>query len=346
MTGKIDFSRSLRGAAWALVRVSCVGLLFLGTANCLPAPAADNGGSGGNGGNASPQGGTTHASQGGSTYVPPSGGSTYVPPSGGSTYVPPSGGSTYVPPTGGSTYVPPSGGSTYVPPTGGSTYVPPTGGSTYVPPTGGTTTTPPAGGTTSATPTGTTVTFSTGKAAGAMTGYGWVALGSADSLTDPTCGSTQFTSTTNCAATTWGTANPNGLCMSGAIPALAATNPDYTGNWGVEVGVNATATPGGGLGQSFSSIAITVSGTPTSGLRAMLHRKTDPVGQGYCAAMTSGTPIPFTSFNTKCYDTPADGTALTATDVPNIDQVGVQVSSGSAAITVSSLCITGITFAQ
>ena len=198
---------------------------------------------------------------------------------------------------------------------------------------------------TSTTPTGTTVTFASGKAQGAMTGYGWVALGSADSITDPTCGGIAFTSTTNCAATTWDTANPSALCMSGSVPALSAVNPDYTDNWGVVIGVTSTAsTPSGGLGQSFSSIAITVTGSPASGLRAMVHRKGDPDTTSYCAAMTSGTAVAFTSFNTKCYDTPPDGVALTAADVPNIDEIYVEVPSITTAITVTNLCITGIAF--
>jgi hypothetical protein len=198
---------------------------------------------------------------------------------------------------------------------------------------------------TSTIPTGTTVTFASGKAEGAMTGPGWVALGSADSITDPTCGGTAFTSTTNCAATTWDTANPSALCMSGSVPALSAVNPDYTDNWGVVIGVTSTAsTPSGGLGQSFSSIAITVTGSPASGLRAMVHRKGDPDTTSYCAAMTSGTAIAFTSFNTKCYDTPPDGVALTAADVPNIDEIYVDVPSITTAITVTNLCITGIAF--
>jgi hypothetical protein len=60
--------------------------------------------------------------------------------------------------------------------------------------------------------------------------------------------------------------------------------------------------------------------------------------------MTSGTAIAFTSFNTKCYDTPPDGVALTAADVPNIDEIYVDVPSITTAITVTNLCITGIAF--
>jgi hypothetical protein len=133
--------------------------------------------------------------------------------------------------------------------------------------------------------------------------------------------------------------------MSGSIPALDKTTPDYTGNWGVELGVNATE-PNTSLGQSFSTVAITVSGSPTSGLRAMLHRKGDSVDTNYCLAMTSGTAMTLTTFNTKCYDATPDGDALSASDVPNIDKVAVQVSSSTTAISVEKLCITGITFGK
>jgi hypothetical protein len=199
-------------------------------------------------------------------------------------------------------------------------------------------------------PTGTTVTFNNGRAAGAMTGWGWVALGVLDTVTDPTCGGEPVLGTTYClGGFTWNAANK--LCMTGSIPAVSALNPDYTNNWGALIGVNATLNTDGTLGnfgqtlgQSFTSVTITVSGTPLVGLRAQVHRHGDPVGTNYCAAMTSGAAIPFTSFNTKCFDVPPDGVALTAADVPNLDQIDVQVSSGLAAITVTNLCITGITF--
>ena len=187
------------------------------------------------------------------------------------------------------------------------------------------------------------MTFTSGKAAGAMVGYGWVSLGSSDTLTDPLCGTDQITSKTSCTATKWSTTDS--LCMSGSIPALDKTTPDYTGNWGVELGVNATE-PNTSLGQSFSTVAITVSGAPTSGLRAMLHRKGDGVDTNYCLALTSGTAMTMTSFNTKCYNATPDGDALSATDVPNIDKVAVQVSSSTTDISVEKLCITGITFGK
>lgn len=174
-------------------------------------------------------------------------------------------------------------------------------------------------------------------------GYGWVALGSKDSISDPKCGTAEIKDGTSCASTTWST--KDSLCMSGSIPALDATTPDYTNNWGVQLGVNSTEPAGSGLGQSFTSITIAVSGTPSSGLRAKVHRKGDPASTDYCAPYASGA-IPLTSFTTTCYDTAKPGTAITAADVANIDQIGIQVPSSTTAITVTNLCITGITFAK
>ena len=201
-------------------------------------------------------------------------------------------------------------------------------------------------------PTGSTVTFNNGKAAGAMTGWGWVALGPQDTITDPKCQGQAITAAAPClSVVNWNSSNA--FCLTGSIPAVAATNPDYTDNWGVQIGVNATINTDGTLGnfgqtlgQSFTSIAITVTGSPLSGLRVLVHRHGDPNDTAYCAALTSGVAIPLVAFNTKCWDFPPDGVALTAADVPNIDEVAVQVSSVFTPITVTNLCIAGITFSS
>ena len=222
------------------------------------------------------------------------------------------------------------------------------GGNTYASTT--ITSSPPTGGTTAPTtgvaPGGTTVTFASGKAAGAMTGYGWVALGTADAISSPPAGTA------------------GGYHERLSLPHLhhlelrqrtlyyglgsrLGTPPDYTGNWGVSVGVNATdSTTSGGLGQSFTSITIAVTGSPTSGLRAMVHKKGDGMRPPTATPLTPGTAIPLTSFSTTSDTSASPGTAIAAADVPNIEKISVQVSSGTAAITVSNLCITGITFAK
>jgi hypothetical protein len=198
-------------------------------------------------------------------------------------------------------------------------------------------------GSTSTIPTGTTVTFAKGQAQGAMTGLGWVGLGAEDSITSPTCGGAVITNTiassnAGCSNITW--SSTTALCITGSVPALYNTD-----NWGVLVGVNSTAPAGSGLGQSFTSITITVTGSPTSGLLAIVHRKSDPKGINYYASLSSATPLTFTNFNSH-NDTPPDGVFLTAADIPNIDQIGVQVPSTTSTITVTNLCITGIAFTR
>ena len=186
------------------------------------------------------------------------------------------------------------------------------------------------------------VTFSSGRAQGVMSGLGWVALGALDSITDPTCGGTPITKAAPClTSTSWNVTDA--LCITGTIPALPA-NPmqsDYDANLGLQIGVNINADDSQAIGQTFSTIAVVVSGSPTAGLRVDLHRQGDPGGTTYCAANT-GAAMNLTSFNTKCWD--GSGTAFTAADAPLIDRVGVQVPSTKAAVTVTNLCINSVTF--
>ncbi len=193
---------------------------------------------------------------------------------------------------------------------------------------------------------GKTVTFSSGKAVGAMTGYGFVALGASDSISSPTCGTATITAAASCTSgTTWSSTTT--LCVTGSVPALPASpsSADYSNNWGLQVGVNATDPDTAGLGQSFTSVTITFTSTtviPATALRAVVQLAGSTTA--YCAALTSGTAVLFTSFVTDCWDTTPTGTYITAANVPNISQISVEVVSGSAAITVTNLCITGITF--
>jgi len=193
---------------------------------------------------------------------------------------------------------------------------------------------------------GKVVTFNNGQAQGAMTGAGWVALGTETTLTDPTCGTDMHPIVTDSALCTttvnWSAANA--LCISGSIAALppVPTQADYANNWGVEVAASSTAPTGGGLGQSFSTISLTFTGTPITGVRAEVHRKGDPDATLYCAYVTSGTAVPLTSFSTECWA--ATGPTLTAADVPNIDKIALQISSSFTAIAVQDFCMTRIEF--
>lgn len=202
------------------------------------------------------------------------------------------------------------------------------------------TTTPTSTSTSTSTTSGDDVTFKSGQAQGAMSGYGWIAMGSLDKVTSPTCEGTEITSANACkTTTTWSKADA--LCISGSIPALPASpvQSDYDNNWGVQIGVNAKE-PNDALGKSFSSVNVSVSGSPTSGLRVMLHRKGDPDGTAYCATY-AGSALPIASFNTACWDN--SGKTFTAADATTIDKVMIQVPSASTAITVTDLCLSKIT---
>jgi hypothetical protein len=201
------------------------------------------------------------------------------------------------------------------------------------------------GGSTTSPNTGTTVTFASYQAQGAMTGFGWIALGPLDSVSDPTCDDPEgpIVDGVPCAFTVWSSASK--FCMTGYIPALPPnpTLADYSDNWGIEIGINATADGLGTLGQTFSSITVAVVATsPTSVLRILVHRKGDGYDVNYCASLTPGVKLLFTALNTACWDD--SGTFLTNADVPNLDKVVISVPSGASAITVEDLCITRITF--
>jgi hypothetical protein len=130
------------------------------------------------------------------------------------------------------------------------------------------------------------------------------------------------------------------LCITGLIPPLppSPTASDYSDNWGIIVAANCTDPPGP-LGSSFRTINISCSGSPSSGLRAVVHRAGDPDGSNYCADMTANAPISFTAFNTACWG--GAGTALTLADVSNLDWIGVQIPPGSSTIK-TNLCLGGI----
>ncbi len=139
--------------------------------------------------------------------------------------------------------------------------------------------------------------------------------------------------TTFCVAT-------NAACMKGT---LTPANPPTYSYYGAGLGLNlgpavGTAMPTpvqlGGTG-----ISITLSNLPPGGARLQVSVG----GTAYCAALTSASAtIPWASFNTKCYDSPPDGVALTA--APATPNVQVALPSGTSELSydfcVTSLAIT------
>jgi hypothetical protein len=189
------------------------------------------------------------------------------------------------------------------------------------------------------------VCFSNGQAQGLMTGWGWVALGELDTITDPTCDTDgrPITWDNPCInAPNWNA--PNALCVSGTIPGLSPTGSpsEYDRNWGIQIGVNSSEPSGTPIGRAYSSVTITTTGLPATGLRAVLHRKGDSSAVMYCADFSSGVPILFTSFNTYCWN--GSNTSFKPVDVPNIDKVAFYVPSTNEEIAVVNLCLTEIAF--
>jgi hypothetical protein len=188
-----------------------------------------------------------------------------------------------------------------------------------------------------------------------MWGYGFVNLGIKDTLTSPTWGGTLITGLTPshpalsfmlpypAAEMTWSTSDA--LCMTGSVPGLspAPTDQEYENNWGVMLGFY-TRDPVQGMGVSYRNIKFTVTGSPLTGLRAVVHLNPDKPNTTYCAKITPGTPTNFTAFNTNCWDN--TGTYLLASDVVKIDAVALHVPSVDGATAVRNLCLTRIDLAR
>jgi hypothetical protein len=222
------------------------------------------------------------------------------------------------------------------------------------------------GGGGSCTPGADSVCLAGGQASGLMTGFGWIALGQFDTATKPVCDNTAnggtasdpITKAKPCpevgGKTVW--TNPEkGLCITGSVPKVGTTpgvtGADYTGYWGLEVGANSGAS-GDTIDISkytkvqFSFNTSGVTPAPTGLIRGEIHVKGHtPSDESYCAVIKPDTPTPLTSFNTACWGT--TGTNLTASDMKNIDNMGVQISSDSSTdYAVDGFCLTGISFSS
>ncbi len=222
------------------------------------------------------------------------------------------------------------------------------------------------GGSGSCTASADSVCFAGGQASGLMTGYGWIALGQFDTATAPVCDNTAnggtasdpITKANPCpetgGKTVWTTPD-SGLCLTGKVPKVGTTagvtGPDYTGYWGLEVGANSGASGDTIDISKYSKVSFSfntsgVTPAPTGLIRGEIHVKGHtPSDESYCAIITPGTATQLTTFNTACWGT--TGTNLTASDMKNIDNMGVQISSDSSNdYTVNGFCLTGISFSN
>jgi hypothetical protein len=278
------------------------------------------------GGTAPANGGTTGTSTGGTT-----GGSLGSGGSGGTTGTaghPSSGGMTST--TGGTTSSAGHAGTGGTVSTGGGTS---TGGTTSAAGTGGTV---GAAGTTTMGGAGTSgvacdTAFSVGmdgfvrmpaKDGSCWHGY---AYATGDSCTSSGC--TGMTTIQYCGGTATGFPMCKGmLSIAGTLNASTSANM-YAGF--VLIGFSLNEPAGGGTKGTVTptGTGIVVTGTAAAGRVQLQNGSTY-----YCATFTSGTVIPYTSFNTKCYDMPPDGTAYAKGP---IDTIALQIPGGMAAAAYS-----------
>jgi hypothetical protein len=226
---------------------------------------------------------------------------------------------------------------------------------------GGSSTTPSNGGQSgsgSCTAGEDSVCFAAGKASGVMKGYGYIALGASDTATSPVCDNTanggtaseSITSAKPCpeagGKSVWSTPDV-GLCISGSIPMV--TGGDYTGNWGLQIGCNVSDPAGTAIETAYSKITFNFSDAgvnpKNTDVRGELHIKGDDSGKTYCATVTSGAASSLIAFNTACWD--GSGDNLTADKIPNIDKIGIQLSSSDKkSYEVKDFCWTGLSFTK
>jgi len=283
-----------------IVGLLSLGLLSYSCANGDTVSGTTGSGTGNGGDNSTRTGGSNSTSTGGTR----TGGST------GTGGVNPGTGGTH---TGGST------GTGGIRGTGGIT-TSGTGG-TIVAGTGGTTTT----GTGGSTAVACSPTFQ-------PTTGGWVTMpaksgcwnGYAFSFTEtPNCGSTITPADFSTCSTTCA------LSASGTVGAATAAN-SYCGVVGIGFNINQAqgATTGSTLAPTGTGITVTFSETAAA-LPFRVQLRDDSTGTNYCyqATGTSAT-IPYGSFNTKCYDTPADGVAYAKQPITSVQ---ILIAGGAAA---------------
>ncbi len=208
------------------------------------------------------------------------------------------------------------------------------------------------------------VCFSSGKASGVLSGFGWIALGAFNTATSPVCDnsangggtSEPITKAKPCPSSggkaVW--SGDTGLCITGSVPKVGTTpgvtGPDYTGYWGLELGTNASATEGDTVDLSkytkvsFAFDPSAVSPAPTGLIRGVIGVKGHvPADEGYCANVQPGTAATLTVFNTKCWD--GTGTNLTTDDLKNIVNMGLEITSNATTdYTATNFCWTGVSF--
>jgi hypothetical protein len=128
-------------------------------------------------------------------------------------------------------------------------------------------------------------------------------------------------------------------CLAGTTTPV---NPPTYSYYGIGIGINlgpaVGMNPPNPVQLSGTGMTVTLSNIPPGGARVLVTVG----GADYCAPITTKSmTIPWASFNTKCYDSPPDGMALTG--APSTPHVEVQAVSGNAQQTID-FCIEQISW--
>lgn len=128
-------------------------------------------------------------------------------------------------------------------------------------------------------------------------------------------------------------------CIDGTT---TPTNPPTYSYYGIGLGINLGPSMGATMPAPVqlggTAVTVNLSTMPANGARVLVNVG----GSDYCAVMsTNPATIDWSAFNTKCYDSPPDGTALTS--APATPHIAVQAVSGTAEETVA-FCIDALSW--
>jgi hypothetical protein len=130
-------------------------------------------------------------------------------------------------------------------------------------------------------------------------------------------------------------------CISGNVMALPAdpTQTDYSNDWGCGMGINLNQAKGTMASDpdplTGNGVLVATTGVPLcTTARVVLTVG----GTDYCAPLTDGSLIPWSVFNTSCWN----GTGVSLSGPPSVTQLKVQFVTSAIACSFSDFCITNI----
>jgi hypothetical protein len=125
------------------------------------------------------------------------------------------------------------------------------------------------------------------------------------------------------------------LEISGTVGSATEDNM-YAGNvyFGFNVGQTAGSSTAGTVTPTGTSLTVTCTGCATPKMRAQLVSSAGT----WCADLTSGTAIPYTSFKEECYN-PTPGAAYAKTPITSI-QISIPGAAADATFDVTLMSVT------